>query len=347
MKRIAAMLAAGLAAILFATSAFAVTQPTGFALSAGLVAHTQVNVEWDALDSLSRVNSDSVSIRNAADSSFVALFDTTVTSGTLSLLTPNTQYILCVSVDSSGTYVMSDPDTITTDTWDFTMTYGNYENTQIATAWAALADTDEVYLDSLAVRNSADSSLVALLTDSTSVTKIVSNLIPGKEYIWIITAGKSGVYRASTPDTLTTKNVEISPDGWTTGYRSLVMDLGRAMNTAQSWPVAGYNVTDFLIPTRNAYDSTMYYLAAPNTNITGYISNGDSATFEIWAGYKGTDETYRWFSRVDTLAVRGTSGTFDFGGITLGGPNAHLFLKAKSLDADTLRFRIRISRSLY
>jgi hypothetical protein len=107
------------------TVAYGVTPPTGFTISAGSTnPKTQVRFQFDALDSLTQANADTVTIRNQTNETIylqlgyipTAAFDTTLTG-----FAPNTTVgPLYVSVDSADVRT-SGPDTLshTTDWIDF------------------------------------------------------------------------------------------------------------------------------------------------------------------------------------------------------------------------------------
>ena len=112
--------------ICFTQYANALSTPTGFIISAPATAGqnplTTVRLRFAALDSINKANADSVHIRVKADSTVVFYFAydpslmTAAKDTILSGLSPNTQYIWAVSVDSADVRVLSTPDTMTT-TW--------------------------------------------------------------------------------------------------------------------------------------------------------------------------------------------------------------------------------------
>lgn len=96
----------GLVTILLCISlklAYGLNAPTGFVVTAGDNPKTDLNIAFDALDSLNQANGDTMSVRNAADSSVVFQFDYLAAAAVdtnISGFIPFTSYELIFSVDS-------------------------------------------------------------------------------------------------------------------------------------------------------------------------------------------------------------------------------------------------------
>lgn len=319
MKRLSFVLAV---LLLCAANVYALTAPSNVEVEA---TQTTLTFTWDALDSTTQANSDSLVIIDPSDSTVAATCDS-VSQVTITLtgLIPGKQYIYAVAADSAAeAFGISTPDTSTTTALVFTMSAGANDKTDIAITISAIDDTTGI--DSLCIVNMADSELVKfyLTTNTTSAT--ISGLSPLVTYSWYVADGINGNI-ISNGDTLQTKGVDIDNTSWQP------WDPRYPMRSATSNHSASKDTTYIVLHNAADEESTQVYQAATYTNVYGYADGpADSTIFTalLYAGYVGNDahSTNKMdVALVDSVNVT-AAGEFDFGGVSFNGIKAHFFVK--------------------
>ena len=297
--------------------AYGLNTPTGFVMTALSPTTTAITVTFTALDSLNKANDDSVTIRNAADSTWVAtMVNDTATTRSITGLIPNHTYIWVVSVDSAGVYKVSTPDTLATTALVFAITPGTNPLTTLN--WTLTSfDTTGVAADSICVVI-ADSSIKKYIsTTRNPTTGSMTGLSPRTAYTWYIAARHHAVdtHILSNSVTDTTAWISQEPRGRLMNLMTFVDEPMRSATSYNSYRVVSPTTTPvdtITITLRGASDieSTLVYVPWKYTSVTAITTATDSIFYSIWPYIGRTDSLGGWHvQRDNTDSVAVTTAT--------------------------------------
>lgn len=156
-------------------------------------------------------------------------------------------------------------------------------------------------IDTLKVVGVGDDSLtyqVFFAPSTTTKDTTLTGFVPGSTRIMQVRADSAGVYKYSTPDTVTL----YSPQ-YETPVPTSDMDAFSAVKAATSWPKTGTFVTTLSTSGTTSRDSTIIYDTWPNMGGMA-VATGDSVVLSVYcmAGYE-TGSGTMYFAPCDTLSI--------------------------------------------
>lgn len=293
--------------------AHALTTPTGFTMTAPTTAkQTVITVAYTLPDSTTRAHCDSITIRNTADSTWVAKFSSkTVIAMNVTGLIPNHAYDWVVSEDSSTVHKVSTHATLTTTALVFTVTQG--PNPLTSFNWTLTSfDSTGIAADSLCIVSPVDSTIQKNITQSSGrnpKSGTISGLSPNTTgYRFMImarTTGATAKYALSNAETVATTWIGMEPAGRSSNMLTTTDEPMRSAESYKSYSIGAIDSTTIILHGADT-ESTMVYIPWKYTSITALCTSADSILYSIWPYYGKTDSLTGWYvtrDNADSAAV--------------------------------------------